>query len=185
MLYTEDLASCRKGINNYRFTFWWLLIDHRWCRRPACPVWVASVLDAALIILCWNAAAIGERCLSSQLLEAIPAVNGTIVGGLERNLGLDTALGANNSEHFSFARSAGALAGGAALRATSGIVLKAFFCIEFLFRRRKSEFPAAFLASEYSVFKCHRCIILLNSFPNVVFVSCEAIRRRKASEEKQ
>ena len=121
--------------------------------------------------------------LSSEFLEAFPAVNGTVVGGLEGDLGLYTAFGADDREHFSFPGSAGPLAGGTALRAASGIVLEPFFCVELLFGSGKSELSAAFFAGEHSVFKSHCCRILLKCFPYAVCVSREAVRHRKASEE--
>ena len=126
-----------------------------------------------------------DKSLSFELLEAFPAINGTVIGGLERDLGLYAAFGTDDSEHLSFPRSSGTLAGGTALGAASGIVLEPFFCVELLFGSGKSELSAAFFAGEHSVFKSHCCSILLKSFPNAVCVSCEAVRHRKASEEKQ
>jgi hypothetical protein len=85
----------------------------------------------------------------SLLLITIPAINRSVIVGLERHLSFDTAFSTDNSVHFPVSAGVSvtlALPGGAALRTSGGIILKTFFCVEFLFGNRENEFSTTIFA---------------------------------------
>jgi hypothetical protein len=87
----------------------------------------------------------GSGLLLAHLGEALGAVNRTIGLGLEGNLGLFAASGADSGEILSGA--AGSLLSGiAAGLAALGLVLEAALCVEFLLTGGENEFFAALFA---------------------------------------
>jgi hypothetical protein len=83
------------------------------------------------------------------LAEAVAAVNGTIVAGLERNLAFASAFSAHSIIHLSCtAASAGNLAGVAALFAALRLIRESFFGEKLLFTGGKHEFAATVFAIE-------------------------------------
>mgnify|MGYP006973084779 CR=1 FL=1 len=84
-------------------------------------------------------------------LEASAAIDGPVVLGNERNLGGRAARRANGVVHLTLAGALGLTSVPARL-ATDGLVLEAFFGIEFLLTGREYEFSAAILA--------YQCLVL-------------------------
>ena len=97
-----------------------------------------------------------------MILEAFAAIHGTIVTRLERNLCGLSAFCANRIKHFALSTTLG-FAGCTAGFATYGLILEAFFCIEFLLAGCEYEFFTAILANQSLVFE--HCL----SFPFLVF----------------
>ena len=83
--------------------------------------------------------------LIAHLGEALAAVNGTIALGLEGNLGLATASGANSGEELAGA-AGGVLASITAGLAALGLVLEAALCVELLLTGGEHELVAALFA---------------------------------------
>jgi hypothetical protein len=86
--------------------------------------------------------------LLSSFAEAIAAVYGAVVAGLERNLAGYSTLGADGLKHFSLSSTRVGLAGITAGFATLRLVGESFFGVKFLFVSRKNEFGSAFLAGQ-------------------------------------
>ena len=86
--------------------------------------------------------------------EAFAAVDGTILTGLEGNLGGLAALGANSVEHLAgrAGSGTGSLAGHAAVTAAGGLILEALLGVERLFTGRENELIAAVFAYQRLVF---------------------------------
>ena len=82
-----------------------------------------------------------------SVLEALAAVDGTVVVRLERNLALLTAVGAGSVEHLA-GRSLTALSltGVAAITASLGLVGEALLGVELLLAGGENEFASAILA---------------------------------------
>ena len=89
--------------------------------------------------------------LTSVSLKAIVAINRLIGLGNEGNCGGVAAFSANRVIRNLFPGLSSALC--SAFFAACGVVLKAFFCVKFLFTGGEYEFLTAILASENSVFK--------------------------------
>ena len=88
------------------------------------------------------------RCkLSSSVCKAIAAVDGTVAGGLEGNLALLAALGANCIIHGALGTGSLALTGSTAGSAALGLVLEAALCVELLLTGGENEFVAAIFAN--------------------------------------
>ena len=83
--------------------------------------------------------------LIAHLGEALAAVNGTIALGLEGNLGLATASGANSSEVLTGTASS-ILASVTAGLAALGLVLEAALCVELLLAGGEHELATALFA---------------------------------------
>ena len=79
--------------------------------------------------------------------EALAAVNGTILAGLEGNLASLAAGSADSVKHLAGSAATG-LAGIAAGFAALGLVFEALFCIELLLTGGEHEFVAAFFADQ-------------------------------------
>ena len=108
----------------------------------------------------------------SSVCEAIAAVDGAITAGLEGNLALLAALGANCIIHGALGTSSNALTGCTAGSAALGLVLEAALCIELLLTCGEDEFLAAILANDGLVF-VHGC---LPHFGNNIFILCRYFR---------
>jgi len=104
-----------------------------------------------------------EKLLLLVLLITVPAINGAVIRGTERNLSFDAAFSAANIEHFPFTTRTVSLTltGAATFRAAGGVVLEAFFRVEVLFRRRKEEFRTAVFACQSPVLESHVVVLLL------------------------
>ena len=88
--------------------------------------------------------------------EAVAAVDGAVVLGLEGNFGFLAAVRADDGKHLAlFAAVAVALTFVAAVAATYWFVFKAALMIEFLFACAEDEFFSAVLTHECFVFKSH------------------------------
>ena len=82
-----------------------------------------------------------------SVLEALAAVNGTIVVRLERNLALLTAVCAGSVKHLAGGSlTALSLTGVAAITASLGLVLEALLGVELLLAGGENEFASAILA---------------------------------------
>jgi hypothetical protein len=79
--------------------------------------------------------------------EAIAAVNRTVFSGLEGNLRLAAATGADGREHFSLVCAA-IFSGLTAGLASLGLIRKALFRVEFLFAGGEDKLAAAIFANE-------------------------------------
>jgi len=88
-----------------------------------------------------------QRSVSS-VLEALAAVDGTVVVRLEGNLALLAAVGANSVEHLACGSllTALSLAGVAAITASLGLVGEALLGVELLLAGGENEFASAILA---------------------------------------
>ena len=84
--------------------------------------------------------------LSSSCCKAIAAVDGTVAGGLERNLAFGAALGADSVIHGALSTN-GTLAGSAAGLAALGLVFEATLCVEFLLTCGEDELLTAVFAN--------------------------------------
>ena len=83
----------------------------------------------------------------SSVLEALAAVDGTVVVRLERNLALLAAVGAGSVEHLAGrSLTALSLAGVAAITASLGLVGEALLGVELLLAGGENEFASAILA---------------------------------------
>jgi len=92
--------------------------------------------------------------LALVVLEALAAVDGTIVAGLERDLRGCAALCANRVEHLALLTAATlGLTVGTACLAADGLVFEAFLRVEFLFTGGENEFCTAVLANQSLVFE--------------------------------
>ena len=101
--------------------------------------------------------------LSVSVLEALAAINGAIVVGLEGNLALLTALCANSGEHLASASLATAcLTSGAAIAASLRLVGEALLSVEFLLASRENELLSAILADQ--------CLVSVHVIPSILFV---------------
>ena len=80
-----------------------------------------------------------------MVLEAVAAIDGTVVSGLERDLGGRPALRADRVKHLAFAAARG-LAAGAAVFAADRLVLEPFLRVKLLLAGRKDEILTAILA---------------------------------------
>jgi hypothetical protein len=85
------------------------------------------------------------NALALVVLEAVAAVDGTVVSGLERDLGGRPALCADRIEHLAVVAACG-LAAGAAIFAADRLVLEPFLRVKLLLAGRKDEFLTAILA---------------------------------------
>ena len=85
--------------------------------------------------------------LSSSVSKAIAAVDGAITAGLEGNLALLAALGANCIIHGALGTGSLALTGSTAGSAALGLVLEAALCVELLLTGGENEFVAAIFAN--------------------------------------
>ena len=85
--------------------------------------------------------------LSSSVCEAIAAVDGTVAAGLEGDLAVLAALGANCIVHDALGTSSDTLAGCTAGSAALGLVLEAALCVELLLTGGEDELLAAILAN--------------------------------------
>jgi hypothetical protein len=82
-----------------------------------------------------------------SVLEALAAVDGTVVVRLERNLALLTAVGAGSVEHLAGGSlTALSLTGVAAITASLGLVGEALLGVELLLAGGENEFASAILA---------------------------------------
>ena len=98
-----------------------------------------------------------------MLVEAVAAVNRTLILRLEGNLSLLAALRADHLVHLarlSAVTVAAALV--AAITAAGRLVFKTLLGIELLLTCGESEFLATFLAYQRLVFESHKIIPLLN-----------------------
>ena len=80
-----------------------------------------------------------------MVLEAVAAIDGTVVSGLERDLGGCPALRADRIEHFAIVATRGFTAG-TAVFAADRLVLEPFLRVKLLLAGRKDEFLTAILA---------------------------------------
>ena len=94
----------------------------------------------------------GQSATTSS--EASAAEHGTILTGLEGNLGGLTALGAHSVEHLagSAGSGTGRLASHTAVTAAGGLILEALLGVERLFTGRENELIAAVFAYQRLVF---------------------------------
>ena len=92
----------------------------------------------------------------THLCEALAAVYSTALARLERHSCLTAAACTCCSEHLSCSLRC-TLSCTAAALASLRLMLKALFCIEFLFASREYKFSSAFLASQCLVF-VHDCL---------------------------
>ena len=94
----------------------------------------------------------GQSATTSS--EASAAEHGTILTGLEGNLGGLTAFGAHSVEHLagSAGSGTGSLASHTAVTATGGLILEALLGVERLFTGREDELIAAVFAYQRLVF---------------------------------
>jgi hypothetical protein len=121
----------------------------------------------------------GSFLLHAVFGVAVAAVNRTIATGTERNLRRDATLSTDSFVHFTLGTigTTGALFTSSTTgRATTGFVLKTFFCIELLFRRGENEFSAALAASQGFVF-VHLGILLRAFLPGTALGLLECLRR--------
>lgn len=87
-----------------------------------------------------------------MLLEALAAINGSVIAGLERNLcGLST-FRTNRIKHLTLAATL-ILAGSTASLAANGFILESFFRIELLLSCGKDELRATIFAHQHFVFE--------------------------------
>ena len=93
-----------------------------------------------------------------MVLEAIAAIHGTVVSGLEWDLGWRPAFRADRIEHLAIIAARG-LAAGTAVFAADRLVLEPFLRVKLLLAGRKDEFLTAILA--------YQCFVLehLDFFP--------------------
>jgi len=85
--------------------------------------------------------------LSAMLVEAVTAINRTVVLRLEGHLGLLAAVSASNLEHLALLTAITAAAAlVAAVTATCRLILETLLGVEFLFTSGESELLATFLA---------------------------------------
>ena len=89
-----------------------------------------------------------EGQLTTTSGEAFAAVDGTILTGLEGNLGGLATLGAHSVEHLagSAGSGTGSLTGHTAVTAAGGLILEALLGVERLFTGRENELVAAVFA---------------------------------------
>ena len=80
-----------------------------------------------------------------MVLEAVAAIDGTVVSGLERDFGGCPTLRTDGVEHLAFAAARG-LAAGAAVLAADRLILEPFLRVKLLLAGRKDEFLTAILA---------------------------------------
>ena len=80
-----------------------------------------------------------------MVLEAVAAIDGTVVSGLERDLGWRPAFRADRVEHLAIIAARG-LAAGAAVFAADRLILEPFLRVKLLLAGRKDEFLTAILA---------------------------------------
>ena len=85
--------------------------------------------------------------LSSSVCKAIAAVDGTVAAGLEGDLAVLAALGANCIVHNALGTSSDTLAGCTAGTAALGLVLEAALCVELLLTCGENELVAAIFAN--------------------------------------
>ena len=85
------------------------------------------------------------NALALVVLEAVAAIHGTVVSGLERDLGGRPALRADRVEHLAIIAARG-LAAGAAVFAADRLILEPFLRVKLLLAGRKDEFLTAILA---------------------------------------
>ena len=85
------------------------------------------------------------NALALVVLEAVAAVDGTVVSGLERDLGWRPALRADRIEHLAIAAARG-LSAGSAVFAADRLILEPFLRVKLLLAGRKDEFLTAILA---------------------------------------
>jgi hypothetical protein len=99
------------------------------------------------------------------LLKALPAQHRAALGRLERNRGLDTALGADSSCLHSAGRSSAPLSAGLpfvlAGLTTLGLVPEFLFVVELLLTRGEDKISAAIDALQIPVLKFHGTILVL------------------------
>src|SRR5262245_40863682 len=88
-------------------------------------------------------------------IEALPAVDRLDARRLERHFGRLPASGADDGVHLPRPRAA-RLAGGPAVGAAGGIILKAFTGVELLLPRREAELRAAVAAGQNAIGEPHR-----------------------------
>ena len=100
-----------------------------------------------------------SSAFASHAGEALAAVNGAILAGLEGNLRFLPAIRADSRMHLAL-RLRGVFAGVAAVLAALRLIHKAFFRIEFLLTGGEHEFRATFLADQSLVF-VHGCYLAL------------------------
>ena len=111
-----------------------------------------------IILFYWTApqgeafASEGQSATTSS--EALAAEHGTILTGLEGNLGGLAAFGAHSVEHLAgrAGSGTGSLAGHAAVTAAGGLILEALLGVECLFTGRENELVAAVFAYQRLVF---------------------------------
>ena len=96
-----------------------------------------------------------------MLLEAGAAVDGTVIAGLERDLGGCAAICADCVKHLTLTV-AGGLAVVSAFLAANGLILEALLRVELLLACGENEFLAAILAYQCLVFE-HVCFPLLGN----------------------
>ena len=84
---------------------------------------------------------------AASVCKALAAVDRTVTAGLEGNLALCTALGANGIIHDALGTGRHSLAGSTTGSAALGLVLKSALCIEFLLAGREHEFLATIFAN--------------------------------------
>ena len=107
-----------------------------------------------------------------MLVEAVTAINRTVILRLKRNLRLLAAVSAGHRVHLAlFPAITVATALIAAVTATGRFILEPFLRIEFLFPCAKDELFTTFLAYECLVFESHEKI----SLPIVLFGNCASI----------
>lgn len=92
-----------------------------------------------------------------SILEALAAVNRTIVARLERNLARLTAACTYCIKHLTCLNSACILTGIAARLATLRLICEAFFSIKFLLTGSENEFLSAILADQ--------CLVVVHEIP--------------------
>jgi hypothetical protein len=98
-----------------------------------------------------------------SVLEALAAVDGTIVVGLEGNLALLATVSAYSVEHLASGSLATAcLARLTALTASLGLIGEALLSVEFLLAGRENELLSAILADQ--------CLVSVHVIPSILFV---------------
>ena len=104
--------------------------------------------------VCLPSSACQANRLAATSSEASAAEHGTILTGLEGNLGGLTAFGAHSVEHLagSAGSGTGRLASHTAVTAAGGLILEALLGVERLFTGRENELIAAVFAYQRLVF---------------------------------
>ena len=100
-------------------------------------------------------------CLSTMLVEAVTAVNRTVILRLEGHLGLLAAVSAGDLEHLALLTAiTAATALVTAVTATCWFILESLLSVEFLLTCSEREFLPTLFAYQSLVFKSHTIIPL-------------------------